>query len=81
MQQEKVHFQALAQGDERKEKMSTRFINETTLRLYFPRTLEITSVITPGVFETSITETIAATNQFASTLNNQGPFLLLFAPA
>ena len=70
MQQEKVHFQALAQGDD-----------ETTLRIYFLRTPEITAVITPGAFATSITETTAARNQFAPTLNNQGPpSLLLSAP-
>ena len=81
MQQEKVHFQALAQGNERKEKISTRAIDEITLRIYFPRTPEITLVIIPGVFATSMTETTAATNQFASTLSNQGPPLLLYTSA
>ena len=61
--------------------MSTRSIDETTLRLYFPRTLEIAPVVTSGVFSTWIAETIAATNQFAPTLNNQDPPLLLSAPA
>ena len=40
-QQEQVHF--LAQEHERKDKMSTRIIDDTTLRIYFPRTLEVTA--------------------------------------
>ena len=41
MQQEKVRFQALAQGDERKGKMCTRVIDETTLRMYSQELLKL----------------------------------------
>ena len=49
-QQEKVHSQAPAQEDERKEKMSTRIIDDTTHRIYFPRTLEVTAATIPEAF-------------------------------
>ena len=64
--QEKIHSQAStqtpAQEDERKSKMSTRIINETTLRIYFTKDPEISSLAHPEVLATSISETITATN-------------------
>jgi hypothetical protein len=64
--------------------MSTRIMNETTLRISVPRNYEITSLTVPQVFATlhtpeiiatSISETITATAQATSNLNTQGtPF-------
>ena len=55
-QHEKVHFQApvTAQENERKEKMSTRIIDETTLGIYFTRTEQVTSTVNPEIFATAI---------------------------
>ena len=36
-QQQPVHTQTQVQENERKNKMSTRIVDETTLRIYFPR--------------------------------------------
>ena len=57
----------------KKKKMSTRIIDETALRICFPKTPEIPSMITPEVLATSIPETIAATNRSTYILNTQGP--------
>ena len=90
--QEKVHSQAstqnLDQEDDWKSNMSTRIINETTLRISVPRDHEITSLTTPRAFATlhtpeilatSISETITATNRVTSCLNTQDSPLLLFS--
>ena len=45
--QEQVHVQTLAQEYERKDKMSRRVIDETTLRIYFPRIFEVTATTIP----------------------------------
>ena len=89
--QGKIHSQAstqnLDQEDERKSKMSTRTINETTLRISVPRNHKTTSLTTsrvlatlhtPETFAASISETITATNLCTSILNTQGSPLLLF---
>ena len=70
-QHEKVHFQApvTAQENERKEKMSTRIIDETTLRIYFPRTEEVTSTVNPEIFATSIPEIITSILEIITTMN------------
>ena len=47
-QQEQVHF--LAQEHERKDKLSNRIIDDTTLIIYFPTTLEVTAATIPEAF-------------------------------
>ena len=47
-QQEQVHF--LAQERKPKDKLSTRIIDDTTLRFYFPMTLEVNSEMIPEAF-------------------------------
>ena len=78
-QQEQVHIQAHFQECERKAVMSTRVIDETTLRIYFPRVPDTDSTI----------PIISASSPGHSTLNTlicqdkatvkQGPPLLLLA--
>ena len=78
-QQEQVHIQTEIQEYERKDAISTRVIDETTLRIYFPRvpnadsTIPITSTLSPGHFTTN---TLAVQDEASDT---QGPPLLLFA--
>ena len=59
-QQEQVHIQTQVQEYERKDAMSTRVIDETTLRIYFPRTPEVTATI-PSVSASSLLHSTATT--------------------
>ena len=67
--------------------MSTRIMNETTLRISVPRNYEITSLTvtqvfatlhTPEIIATLILDTITAKAQASSNLNTQGTPLVLF---
>ena len=88
-QQAEVHF--LAQERKPKDKLSTRIIDDTTLRFYFPMTLEVNSEMILEAFAATTWYVSASplSHSLASTLNsldkgiknNQGPPLLLKIPS
>ena len=82
-QQEQIHIQTQAQEYERKDARSTRVIDETTLRMYFPRTPEVTATI-PYVSASSVLHSTSTTfnlhDKDKDFTNDQGPPLLLNTP-
>ena len=83
-QQEQVHIQAQAHEHERKDAMNTRVINDTTLRIYFPRIPEVTATI-PSVSASSLLHLSVSTSDSHDKdkdfKNNQAPPLLLNTPS
>ena len=78
LQQQSVHIQTQVQEYEQKSKMSTRVIDETTFRLYFPRNpIDDSLIPTSEPFRSTLSSSI---DEDMAT-STQGPPMLSIAPS
>ena len=77
IQQEQIHIQTQVQEYQRKDAMSTRVIDETILRIYFPRTSDVEATIPIGCVSSSRYYTATTFVSQEKAINIQGPRLFL----